>query len=146
MAAAEALKGIDVLQDKMRGVEGMLEGVGDMLKGFERMKDIRQKSINGTLITVQFVSSPFTLSLWSDAENAASQTANDVDTAPALGLGTVAGDESIKIEDDNDKAHGVQNTAEGVRDGTRNVDNEQDIIEDLGARVIDGAHAILNRY
>jgi hypothetical protein len=55
MAAAEALKGIHVLQDRMRGVEGMLEGVGDMLKGFERTKDISQKSINSAQITVQLV-------------------------------------------------------------------------------------------
>ena len=40
MAAAEALKGIHVLQDRMTGVEGMLEGVGDMLK------DISQKGNN----------------------------------------------------------------------------------------------------
>jgi hypothetical protein len=75
--------------------------------------------------------------------------ANDVDTAPVIGLGTVSGaDESIKrkVDNDNDKAHGVQDTVEGVRDGTRNVDNEQGIIEDLGARFIDGAHTILNRY
>jgi hypothetical protein len=63
------------------------------------------------------------VSLWSDAETAASQTANDVDTAPVIGLATVPrADESI------------------------NVDNEQGIIEDLAARVIDGAHVILNRY
>ena len=56
MAASESLKGIHVLQDRMRGVEGMLEDVGDMLQGFdERMKDIRQKSTNGAQITVQFV-------------------------------------------------------------------------------------------
>jgi hypothetical protein len=56
MAAAEALKGIHVLQDRMRGVEGMLEGVGDMLQGFdERMKDISQKGINSAQITVQLV-------------------------------------------------------------------------------------------
>ena len=54
MAAAEALKGIDVLQDRMRGMEGMLEGVGDMLQGFdERMKDISQRGINGAQITVK---------------------------------------------------------------------------------------------
>jgi hypothetical protein len=56
MAATEALKGIHVLQDRMRGVEGMLEGVGDMLQGFdERMRDINQKGINGAQITVQLV-------------------------------------------------------------------------------------------
>jgi hypothetical protein len=56
MAAAEALKGIHVLQDRMRGVEGMLEGVGDMLRGFDgRMKDISRKSIDSTQITVQLV-------------------------------------------------------------------------------------------
>jgi hypothetical protein len=56
MAAAESLKGIHVLQDRMRGVEGMLEGVGDMLQGFdERMKDIRQRGINSAQITVQLV-------------------------------------------------------------------------------------------
>jgi hypothetical protein len=87
------------------------------------------------------------MSLWSDAENAASQTANDVDTAPVIGLATGPGtDESIKIKVDGDKMHGVQDTIEGVRDGTRNVDNEQGIIEDLGARVIDGTHAVLKRY
>jgi hypothetical protein len=52
MAAAESLKSIHALQgiveDRMRGVEGMLEGVGDMLQGFgeRRMKDISQKGIN----------------------------------------------------------------------------------------------------
>ena len=56
MAAAEALHGIHVLQDRMRGVEGMLEGVGDMLQGFdERMKNISQKGFNGAQITVQLV-------------------------------------------------------------------------------------------
>jgi hypothetical protein len=87
------------------------------------------------------------VSLWLDAENAASQTANDVDTAPVIGLVTVPGaDESIKIKVDDDKVYGVQDTVEGVLDGMRNVDNEQGIIEDLAARVIDGAHVILNRY
>jgi hypothetical protein len=39
------------------------------------------------------------MSLWSGAENAASQTANDVDTAPVISLATVPGvDESIKIK------------------------------------------------
>jgi hypothetical protein len=74
------------------------------------------------------------MSLWSDAENAAgpSQTANDVDTAPVIDLSTVPGaDESREIKVDDD--------------GTRNVDNEQGIIEDTGARVIDGAHVILDR-
>jgi hypothetical protein len=56
MAAAEALKGIHVLQDRMKGVESVLEGVGDMLQGFdERMKDINQKGINSAQITVQLV-------------------------------------------------------------------------------------------
>jgi hypothetical protein len=60
MAAAEALKGINVLQgiveDRMRGVEGMLEGVGGMLQGFdERMKDIGRKGINSAQITVQLI-------------------------------------------------------------------------------------------
>jgi len=56
------------------------------------------------------------MSLWSDAENAARQTAaNDPDTAPVV----------------------------PGADGTSNVDNEQGIIEDLGAGVIDGAHVIL---
>ena len=56
MAASESLKGIHVLQDRMRGVEGMLEGVGDMLQGFdERMKDIRQNGTNGAQITFHFV-------------------------------------------------------------------------------------------
>jgi hypothetical protein len=62
---------------------------------------------------------------------------------------TVPGaDESIKIKVDDDKVYGVQDTVEGVLDGlgTRNVDNEQGVIEDLAARVIDGAHVILNRY
>jgi hypothetical protein len=87
------------------------------------------------------------VSLWLDAKNAASQTANDVDTAPVIGLVTVPGaDESIKIKVDDDKVYGVQDTVEGVLDGMRNVDNEQGIIEDLAARVIDGAHVILNRY
>jgi hypothetical protein len=88
------------------------------------------------------------MSLWSDAENAAgpSQTANDVDTAPVIALSTVPGaDESRKIKVDDDKEHGAPGTIEGVRDGTRNVDNEQGIIEDTGARVIDGAHVILDR-
>jgi hypothetical protein len=86
------------------------------------------------------------MSLLSDAENAASQIADDVDTAPVIGLATVPGaDGSVKIKDDDDKVHGVQGTIEGVRDGTMNVDNEQGIIEDPGARVIDGAHVILDR-
>jgi hypothetical protein len=56
MAASESLKGIHVLQDKMRGVEGMLEGVGGMLQDFdERMKDVSQRGINGAQITVQLV-------------------------------------------------------------------------------------------
>jgi hypothetical protein len=56
MAAAESLRGIHVLQDRMRGVEGMLEGVGDMLQGFdEKMKDISRQGINSAQITVQLV-------------------------------------------------------------------------------------------
>ena len=51
MAASEALKGINALQDRMRGVEGMLEGV---LQGFdERTKDINQKGINCAQFTVR---------------------------------------------------------------------------------------------
>ena len=85
------------------------------------------------------------MSLWSDAKNAASQTANDVDTVPVIGPATVPGtDESIKIKVDGDKVHGVQDTVECVRDGTRNVDNKQGTIEDFAARVIDGRHAILD--
>jgi hypothetical protein len=148
MAAAESLKGIQGLQDRMRGVEGMLEGVGDMLQGFdERMKDISQMGINSAQITVQLVIFTIYMSLLSDAENAASQTANDADTVTVIGLATVPGaDGSIKIKDDDDKVHGLQDMVEGVRDGTRNVDNEQGIIEDIGARVIDGARVILKRY
>ena len=86
------------------------------------------------------------MSLLSDAENPASQTANDVGAAPVKGLATLTGaDESIKTADD-DKVHGVQDTVEGVRDGAKNVEDEQDIIEDIGASAIDGAHVILNRY
>jgi len=85
--------------------------------------------------------------LWSDAENAASQAANDVDAAPVIGPATVPGaDESIKIKVDHNKVYDVQDRVEGVRDGTKNVDDEQGIIEDLGARVIDSAHVVLNRY
>jgi hypothetical protein len=66
---------------------------------------------------------------------------------PVAGPATVAGaDESIRINADDDKVHGVQDTVEGVRDGTRNVDSEQGIIEDLGSRVIEGPNAILNRH
>jgi hypothetical protein len=87
------------------------------------------------------------MSLWSDAENAASQAANDVDMASAIGPATVSGaNESIKIKVDDDKVHGVQDAAKGVREGTRSVGNEQDIIEDRGVRVIDGARVIRNRY
>ena len=76
--------------------------------------------------------------LWLDTENEASQTANDVDTA-VINLATVPGaDERIKINVDDTKVHSVQNMVEGARDGTRNVDSEQNVIEDLGARVIDG--------
>ncbi|KAI0280602.1 hypothetical protein BGY98DRAFT_310858 [Russula aff. rugulosa BPL654] len=88
MAAAEALKGIHVLQDRMRGVEGMLEGVGDMLRGFDgRMKDISRKSIDSTQITVQLVIFKLMSSL-SDADNAACQRVNDVDMAPATATET----------------------------------------------------------
>jgi hypothetical protein len=77
----------------------------------------------------------------------ASQTANDVDTAPVIGLATIPGaDKSIQIRVDDGKVLGVWDTIEGVRDGTTNVDKEQDIIENPGARVIDGAHVVLNRY
>jgi hypothetical protein len=56
MAAAESLKGIHVLQDRVRGVEVMLEGVGDMLQGVdERIRDIGQRGINSTQMTVQLV-------------------------------------------------------------------------------------------
>jgi hypothetical protein len=70
MAAAEALKSIDALQDiveaRMRGVEDMIEGVGDiMLQGFdEKKKDVSQKGINSAQFTLQLVlSSPFIMSL-----------------------------------------------------------------------------------
>lgn len=61
MAAVEALKAIDILQSiveaRMRDVEDMLEGVGDiMLQGFDEMKkDISQKGIYSTQITAQLV-------------------------------------------------------------------------------------------
>jgi hypothetical protein len=64
-----------------------------------------------------------------------------------IGLATVPGaGESIRIKVDDDKLYSVQDTVKGVRDGTRSVDNEQGIIEDLGARVIDGAHVVLNQF
>jgi hypothetical protein len=64
-----------------------------------------------------------------------------------IGPATVPGtDESIKLKDDHDKVYGVQDTVEGVREGTKNVNDEQGIIEGLGARVIDSAHVVLNRY
>jgi len=50
--------------------------------------------------------------LWSDAENAASQTANDVGTAPVIGLATVPRADEGNV--DNDKVYGVQDTVEGV--------------------------------
>jgi hypothetical protein len=76
--------------------------------------------------------------LWSDAETAASQTTNDFHTVPVIGTATVP--RGIDSE-----VHGTGDTVEGVRDGTRNVDNEQGIIEDLGAREIDsGANIIHN--
>lgn len=60
------------------------------------------------------------------------------------GLATVPGaDESVIIEVDDDKVHGIHDTVVGVRDGARNVDNEHGIIEDFGASVIDGPHVIL---
>ncbi|KAF8490160.1 hypothetical protein F5888DRAFT_1136225 [Russula emetica] len=105
MVSAEALNGIDVLkgtfEKRIRGVEGKLDGVGDKLQGLdERMKVVSQKSIN-------------------NAENAASQTANDVDTASVIGLATAPGaDENIKIKVDNDK------------------------VDDLEVRVIDGDEKI----
>ena len=52
----------------------------------------------------------------------------------------------MKIKADDDEMHDVQDTVEGAREGTRNVDNEQGTIEHLGARDLDGAHVILNRY
>ena len=63
-----------------------------------------------------------------------------------VGIATIlpGADKSIKKVEDN-KAHPIQDSVEGVRDGTRNVDNEQGIVE-YGARVIDGAHAVLSRY
>jgi hypothetical protein len=64
-----------------------------------------------------------------------------------MSLAIVPGaDESIKIKADDNKVHAVQDAVEGVRDGTRNVDNEQSIIEDLGARVIDGAQSFLANH
>jgi hypothetical protein len=142
MAAAEALKGIGVLQDivetRMRGVEGMLQGVGDIvLQGLDEIKkDICQKGINGArIITVLLVLFTIDNVFLSDAENAANQTANAVDTAPVIGLATVPGTtERINTVDD-DKVQGIQDTIEAVGDRTRN-------IGDLGARAIDGAHVI----
>jgi hypothetical protein len=56
MADAESWKGIHVLQDTVMGVKVMLEGVGDMLQGFdERIRDIGQRGINSTQITVQLI-------------------------------------------------------------------------------------------
>jgi len=133
MAAAEALKGIHVLQDRMRGVEGMLRGVGDMLQGFdERMKDIGQKGINSAQITLNRLSPPFSVSIWPDTEKA---------EGPRV-------DESIKInvDHDHDKVHGIQDTVESVQNGTRNVDNEQGIIKGLGAGTVDGAHDTIYQY
>ena len=78
--------------------------------------------------------------LYLDAENVASQIANDVGTPPVNGLETVSEtDESIKMVVD-DKVHGVQDMVQGVRDGTSNVTNEQAIMEDF----VDGTHVILN--
>ena len=50
MAAAEALKGVHVLQNRMKSVEDMLQGVVD-----GKMKNITTKDIKSAKITVQLV-------------------------------------------------------------------------------------------
>jgi hypothetical protein len=49
MGSAEALQGIDLLQDRMKVVVGMIEGVGDMLQG------LGQKGIDSAQIIVQLI-------------------------------------------------------------------------------------------
>jgi hypothetical protein len=52
IAAAEAHLLQGIVEDRMRGVEGMLEDVGDMLHDSdERTKDISEMGINGAQIT-----------------------------------------------------------------------------------------------
>jgi hypothetical protein len=55
---------------------------------------------------------------------------------------------SVFIRSDTQKVAGqtAQDTVGSVRDGTRNIDNELGITEDLGARVIDGACIILKIF
>ena len=60
-----------------------------------------------------------------------------------MGLATVPGADETKKMVDDEKVHGVQDTVEVVRDGTKDVDDGQRIVEDIGTRVIDGAHVIL---
>jgi hypothetical protein len=47
MTGAEALKAIHGIGNRMKGVEGILQGVTDMLQGRDKVKDIGDKVISG---------------------------------------------------------------------------------------------------
>ena len=63
MAGAEALKGIHMLhgivEDRMRGIESKLEGVGNMLQGFksndERMKNITTNQVTNVINSAKII-------------------------------------------------------------------------------------------
>ena len=69
-------------------------------------------------------------------EKAGPQTSNDADAAAAEGLKTAHGID--------DKVQPL-NTREGVRNRAIDVEDERNMVQDIGSRVIDGAPVILNQ-
>ena len=133
MAAAESLKAIHgvgssvqdmlkAMEDRMRGMEGMLEG---RLKGIDdRVMDKATNSAQTFLWAITVLNVYVRLG----AEIVGPQTFNDLDAAAAEGLKTANG-----IDDKVQRVHG---TLEGVRNGA---DDERNTVQDTRARDIDGA-------
>ena len=140
-AAAESLKAIHgvgsnvqgilkAMEDRMRGMEGMLEG---RLKGVDdRVKD---KATNSAQ-TISWIITALVVYMLLGAENAGPQTSNGVDAAAAEGLKTVHGID--------DKVQRIHSTREGVHNRPIDVDDERNTVPDTGSRIIDGAQVILN--
>ena len=145
MAAAESLKAIHgvgssvqdtlkAMEDRMRGMEGMLEG---RLKGVDdKVKDKTTSSAQ----TIPRIIISLIVYILLDAEKAVSQMSNDLDAAAAEGLTTAHG-----IDDKVKPLERVHNAREGVRNRAIDVDNERNTVPDIGPRVIDGPQVILNQ-
>jgi hypothetical protein len=142
MASAESLKAIHgvgsnvqdalkAIDDRMRGMEGMLQG---RLKVFD--DGVKDKVINSAQNFPCIITS-LIVYMRLGTEKAGLQMSNDPDAAVAEGLKTEHG-----IDDKVQRVHG---TLESFHNRAIDVGDVRNTVQDIGSRVIDGAQVIPNQ-